>query len=47
MLCLVVNLLPIHPSYYIEVSFEEDTETFVVVTDAKEVLGEGFMPHRK
>ena len=26
---------------------EEDPEAFVVVTDAKEVLGEGFMPHRK
>jgi uncharacterized membrane-anchored protein YitT (DUF2179 family) len=26
---------------------EEDPEAFVVVSDAKEVLGEGFMPHKK
>lgn len=26
---------------------EEDQEAFVVLADAKEVLGEGFMPHRK
>lgn len=26
---------------------EEDPDAFVVVTDAKEVLGEGFMPHKK
>lgn len=26
---------------------EEDPDAFVVVSDAKEVLGEGFMPHRK
>jgi uncharacterized membrane-anchored protein YitT (DUF2179 family) len=26
---------------------EEDPEAFVVLSDAKEVLGEGFMPHRK
>jgi uncharacterized membrane-anchored protein YitT (DUF2179 family) len=26
---------------------EEDQEAFVVVSDAKEVLGEGFMPHKK
>jgi uncharacterized membrane-anchored protein YitT (DUF2179 family) len=26
---------------------EEDPEAFVVVSDAKEVLGEGFLPHKK
>jgi uncharacterized membrane-anchored protein YitT (DUF2179 family) len=26
---------------------EEDPDAFVVVSDAKEVLGEGFMPHKK
>lgn len=26
---------------------EEDPDAFVVVSDAKEVLGEGFMPHRR
>jgi uncharacterized membrane-anchored protein YitT (DUF2179 family) len=26
---------------------DEDPEAFVVVSDAKEVLGEGFMPHKK
>lgn len=26
---------------------DEDAEAFVVVSDAKEVLGEGFMPHKK